>query len=105
MIETRGNVDEQMTNIISALKKFETKHPNSTITVYRQNSVSVRIRIVDESFDGIAKADRHDTVWKLIEGLDSELQNEISLLLLLTPDELKNSFANFEFDNPIPTKL
>jgi len=35
----------------------------------------------------------------------SDLQNDISTVLLLTPDETKASFANLEFDEPIPSKL
>jgi len=26
-------------------------------------------------------------------------------MLLLTPDETERSFANFEFENPVPSKL
>ena len=30
---------------------------------------------------------------------------EISLLLMFTPDEAKKSFANMEFDDPVPSPL
>ena len=37
--------------------------------------------------------------------LQNVLQSDISTLLLLTPDETNASFANFEFDDPVPSKL
>lgn len=37
--------------------------------------------------------------------LSEDQQSEISLLLLLTPEEAEISFANDEFDNPIPSQL
>ena len=34
-----------------------------------------------------------------------DVQSDISLLLLLTPDETKASMVNFEFDDPLPSRL
>lgn len=97
--------DTRLQAIADALLAYEKQHPNANVEVYRQNSVSVRVRIVDPDFTGVSKADRHDDVWNYLEPLDEELQAEISILLLLTPKEMQNSFANYDFENPIPSQL
>jgi hypothetical protein len=43
----RGDTDPVIEQIIQALKIYEDDHPNSEIALYRQNPVSVRIRIID----------------------------------------------------------
>jgi hypothetical protein len=43
--------------------------------------------------------------WQYLGELPEEVQSDISTVLLLTPDETKKSFANFEFDDPIASKL
>ena len=99
------NIDDCLQAVADALAKYEHQHPNAKIEVYRQNSASVRARIVDPDFEGLSKAKRHDTVWAFIRDLPEDRQAEISVLLLLTPDELKTSLANYEFDNPVPSNL
>jgi len=37
--------------------------------------------------------------------LSEEVLSQISTVLLLAPEEVKKSFANFEFDDPIMSKL
>lgn len=90
--------------IVEALKDYAVDHPTAEIEAYRQNSVSVRIRIVDSTFAGKSRAAREDDLWGFLDRLPEEVVAEISLLLLLTPDEVEKSFANFEFENPIPSK-
>jgi hypothetical protein len=67
--------------------------------------VSVRVRIIDPSFDGKTKPERNDIVWNYLTELSDDEQSDISMLLLLTPSETKHSFANFEFEDPVPSKL
>ena len=105
MMTIRGTSDGCLQSVAEALAHYEERHDNADIVVYRHNSVSVRIRIVDPDFDGINKAERHDIVWDFVKDLPEDQQSEISLLLLLTPDEVERSFANDEFDNPIPSPL
>ncbi len=106
MVKIRDkNIDDCLQAVADALAKYEKQHPNAEIEVYRQNSASIRARIVDPDFDGVGKADRHDTIWAFVKGLPDDQQAEISVLLLLTPDELKTSFANLEFDDPIPSRI
>ncbi len=104
-VSLRGKNDNSIGQVLQALGKYGAQHPDAQIEAYRQNSVSIRVRIVDPDFAGIGRAERHEIIWRLLEGLPEEVQSQISLLLPLTPEETKLSFANFEFDNPIPSSL
>lgn len=105
MITVRGRSDGCLREIRKALKKYEALHPEAKMDVYRHSSVSVRVRIIDPDFAGVDKGVRHNTVWDFFKTLSEDEQSQITLLLLLTPDELENSIANLEFENPIPSKL
>ena len=101
----RGKSDKAIDAIRAALQKYQKDHSNARISLYRQNSVSVRVRIIDPSFEGKGKPERNELVWHYFRGLSEEVQSDISMLLLLTPNEVKSSFANMEFDDPVPSKL
>ena len=90
---------------MKVMAKYESQHPRAEFEGYRQNSVSIRIRIVDPDFAGVSRTDRHNAVWRVLDELPEEIQSHLSTILLLTPDEKKKSFANSEFDDPIPSKL
>jgi hypothetical protein len=103
---SRGLTDETLEAISAALRMYEASHtPPPRIDLYRQNSVSVRIRVVDSAFRGLDRAQRSALVWKYLDALTDDAQADISMLLLLTPEETERSFANFEFDDPIPSTL
>jgi hypothetical protein len=99
------NTDDHLGHINQALAKYRSEHPDAQVDAYRQNSVSLRARIVDPDFHGIDRADRHEIVWRHIATLPEEVQSEVTMLLLLTPEETKTSFANLEFDHPLPSML
>ena len=101
----RGKSDTVIDRMIETLQEFQADHPKSQIDLYRQNSVSVRIRIVDPDFSGLTKADRSKATWKYLNSLPDEIQADLSALILLTPDETKKSAANIEFEDPIPSRL
>jgi stress-induced morphogen len=101
----RGHSDVTIKKIIAALENYEHDHADARITLYRQNPVSVRVRIIDPSFAGKGKPERNQLAWNYLNELSEDVQSDISMLLLLTPDETKKSFANFEFDDPVPSKL
>lgn len=105
MVQIRGDCDSDLELIAAALSRYEGEHEEADVVAYRQNSVSVRIRIVDPDFLGVSKAERHDQVWSLLESLPEDVQSQVTLLLPLTPDETSESFANYEFDHPIPSTL
>ncbi len=97
--------DEEVRAILNVLESHKISHPDTEIVSYRQNSGSIRIRIIDPDFRKLDKALRHDQVWEILEQLPEDIQSQITVLLLLTPEEVKTSFANMDFENPIPSRL
>lgn len=71
---------------------------------YRYNSASLRIRIVDPSFDGLSREQRDDQVEPILAQLDESIQADIMNLVLLYPGEDRDSFRayvnNEEFEHP-----
>jgi stress-induced morphogen len=103
---TRGSQDQVVEKVRSVLDEYERAHPGAKASVYRHSSAAIRIRIVDEQFENQSKGERHDSAWKFIGGrLTVDEIEDVSMLLLLTPDEMSRSFLNFEFDDPIPSQL
>ena len=75
---------------------------------YRYNSVSIRIRVVSEKFEGKSTSEREAMVYPaIIEKLPLSTQQDITFLLLETPAESKkkNSHLDLEFDDPSPSDL
>jgi hypothetical protein len=101
----RGTSDDVLARITEALRSYEADHPRARIDLYRQNSVSVRVRIIDPDLARLSRPERHQLAWKYLDQVPDEVQSDISTLLLLTPEETKNSFANLEFEDPVPSKL
>jgi hypothetical protein len=97
--------DKQLKQIVEALKPYDKAHPGADIEVYRQNSVSVRVRVIDPHFEGKSRAQREEELWNGLEQLPEEVAAELSVLLLLTPKEAKVSLASLDFEHPIPSKL
>jgi len=46
-----------------------------------------------------------DTLAEFKSTLPEEVLSQISLLVLLTPAEMKKSLANFEFEHPVPSTI
>jgi hypothetical protein len=104
-ITIRGDTDETLTSVKESLLDFETQHPHAQIDLYRRNSISIRIRVVDPGFAGLRKSDRHALVWKHLEKLPDEIQGDISMVVLLAPGEEKHSLGNLEFEDPSPSLI
>lgn len=92
--------DEIVDEIASCLAVYERDHPRANVKVYRLDPHSVRIRVIDPSFVGIGRVARHESVWSYLGGLSEQAQSGISMLLLLTPEEERDSSANWEFEHP-----
>ncbi|HZL35595.1 MAG TPA: hypothetical protein VFC78_09825 [Tepidisphaeraceae bacterium] len=99
----RGESDTSLDAIKAVLDAYELEHPGAVATLYRQNNVSVRIRVVDQRYKSMSKGERHDDLWSFIAvRLDEDTIQDISVLLPLAPSELKSSFMNAEFEDPMP---
>jgi hypothetical protein len=91
--------------IRNALEEYRKSHSKASIEVKAQSPISVRIRIVDPDFKKFDKVDREELIWKILDKLPENVRADITMLLLITPEEKKDSFASFEFENPIPSRL
>src|SRR5205807_1507599 len=97
--------DSDVREVLDVLRKYTASHPAAEADSYRQNSASIRIRIVDPGFAGIGRSTRDDRIWKILSQLPERIQSQITVLLLLTPEEVETSFANMDFENPLPSRL
>jgi len=102
----RQRTDSAVDEVKAALETgYGRTHPKAKIEVYRYNSASIRIRIIDPEFAGCDRVDRQERLWPLIEGLPEDVRSDISVLLLITPQEKKTSLMSQEFDDPSRTWL
>ena len=99
-IAIRGKRDKYLNQIAKALHGYQAQHPAADIVLFRQNSASVDIRVIDPGFKGMARADRHDQVWTFLAALDESTLWHLTILLLLTPDEAGKSTLNLPFEAP-----
>jgi stress-induced morphogen len=81
---------------------YPKKHPP---IAYRYNRYSIRVRLVDKQFKGMSLSERYKLVEPLIESLPEETQEDITILLILAPDQLNRSAMNLEFESPTPSPL
>ena len=101
----RGTSDETLDKIIVALRTYERDHPLAQIDVYRQSPVSVRLRIIDPDFAKQPKSQRHQRAWHYLDELSDDVQGDISTLVLIAPQEATTSFANMDFEDPVPSEM
>jgi len=97
--------DVQVQQILDILTAYERAHPYAQIEGRRHNPVSIRLRIIDPDFQGMDRIEREPAVWKLLRQLPEEVFVNITMLLLLTPEETTHSLASHEFDHPIPSRV
>jgi hypothetical protein len=105
MIKFNDMNDAAIKAFYDSLEPYKREHSQAKVDVYRQNSGSVRIRVVDPDFRGISVTDRDQNLWPLVESLPDDVFSQLSLLLLLTPEEATDSFINREFENPLPSRF
>jgi stress-induced morphogen len=87
------------------MQEYVASHPKAQVTVYRFNSVSIRVRIIDPDFEGLTRTERDTLIWDILDTLSEDTRAEISLLLLVTPRESKTSYMNLEFNEPRQSRL
>ena len=101
-----------MATVVEKLKTDETRLIEErlrscfqNVEAYRYNPASIRVRIIDERFKHMSNPDRDDMVSPLLEELPQEIQDDITILLLLTEEEKEYRMMNVEFENPTPSML
>ncbi|MCI0641464.1 MAG: hypothetical protein L0Y72_04360 [Gemmataceae bacterium] len=101
MARRNHNPDVDVAAILDLLQSYKKVHRAARIDVQRENNVSIRIRVVDSDLQGVDEIKRDELIWRLLEKLPEDVASQITLVLPLTPSELKKSWANWEFDEPI----
>lgn len=97
------SADTALATILALLtERYRTQHPKSSITLKRYNPVSIRIRILDPDFAEVLLTRRDEPIWKILDELPEAVFLQIGMVICLTPQEAKSSFANLEFENPAP---
>ena len=92
--------DQSVRSILAALEAYTAAHPSARVKAYRQNSACVRVRIIDPDFQKMDRVERDDMIWEYLDDLPEDVQSEVSMLVLVTPEETKTSMANLEFEHP-----
>ena len=83
--------------------EYPAEYPPSA---YRYNSASIRVRVVSERFAGKNRVERSELVYPVLEkNLPRDTWEDITIILLLAPDELDDSLMNREFEKPTPSRL
>jgi len=91
--------------ILKALKPYLAAHPKARVEMYRRGKFILRIRIIDPDFGGMDRFERDDLVWSYLDQIPGDITQDITMLLLLTPDETSDSFANLDFEKPLPLEV
>jgi hypothetical protein len=72
---------------------------------YRFNSAAIRIRIIDERFEGKSIEEREAMAWHLLDRLPKRTREDVMLLLTLAPSEQesfnRHTLVNQEFEQPL----
>jgi len=97
-----GLAESHRNAILDVLSPYQVAHPYAQIDVRRRHGVFTGIRVIDPDFRGIFWTDRDEKIWPLLQQLPSEIFGDISMVLLLTPEEAPTFGANIEFENPLP---
>lgn len=100
-ITIRGESDEVIEAFAGVLGDWGEQRPHARIECYRSDSASIWVRIIDPSFEGVDRVKRHDDIWRWIDKLPESVQFHLSWLILLTPDEAKESYSSRVFDKPL----
>jgi len=82
------------------------------VDAYRDNSASIRVRVIDRRFEGLPREKRDAMVEEYLDKLPPETQRDIVTLFTFAPSELARTpttfrefMLNTEFDDPRPTML
>jgi hypothetical protein len=101
----RGPEDDDLRQLKACLEQYEHDHPGSEAFLYRQNGSSIRVKIVDDAAKGMNRSARHHEAWRYVQHLGENIQQQITVLLLLPRAELHSSLMNLEFDDPISSPI
>jgi stress-induced morphogen len=79
--------------------------PSARVDAYRYNSASIRVRMIDSGFAGKDRVEREDLVLPILKKLPPEILGDVTILLLLAPQDVSKSLMNQEFEDPVESGL
>lgn len=79
------------------------------VDAYRYNSASIRVRVIDDEFEGKSIPEREAMVELALADFPSKTRRDILLLLTIAPSELgqvnSQALINLEFEKPAHSNL
>jgi hypothetical protein len=96
----KRKTDADVEKVQKALEAYKTDHPSAEIEVYRYNSCSIRICIIDPDFKGQDRVERDRVIWTFLDRLHDDVRSQVTMIVLLVPGEEKKSLGYLEFKNP-----
>jgi hypothetical protein len=103
MVTILHEPDDAVERLAAALKVYEQSHEAAACFVYRYNPAAIRVKIIDPTFHGRSKGERHDYVWEFLQGVPEDILAQISVLLCLEPGE--SAPLDVEFHEPTRSYL
>ena len=104
-VTIRGKRDEYLDQFAAVLEQLIADFPQADVTIRRTNPASIRVRVIDPSFQRLSEARRDNRVWKYLERLPEDVLSHLSMVLAFTPEEAKTSPLNYDFEHPTPMRL
>jgi stress-induced morphogen len=107
MVDFRRKRTAETRKIEKLLLEHFSDHPAEyPPAAYRYNSASIRVRVVSEQFSGKDRVERSELVYPILEkNLPRDTWEDITLILLLAPEEMDEALMNLEFENPTPSEI
>jgi len=100
MNESIDHSNPHVDRILDVLERgYRPLHPNARFDAYQSTRWSIRIRIVDPDVANLDYFDRDQPVWNLFDALPDDTFQMISILFLLSPEELEESPTNQDFES------
>lgn len=104
-MKTNGQyrVSDQATETVRRLTKDNLRKAGlskAKVDAYRHGAYSIRLRVIDPAFHNKSVTERDQMTTSLFDGLAQEIDRDVSLVLLLSPQEAKEHFMNEEFEHP-----
>ena len=82
------------------------------VDAYRYNSAVIRVRVIDQEFEGLSREDRDTRVEQYLDQFPLETQRDIITLITFAPSDrdrppatFKQFMMNAEFEDPSPSML
>jgi hypothetical protein len=72
MVAILQEPDQAVKHIAAALEVYEQTHPAATCFVYRYNPAAIRVKIIDPTFHGQSKGERHDYAWGFLRSVPED---------------------------------